>query len=74
MEATKSMLRQLEGLALGIQQAAVLVKDPEIGGASIEETYRKFRDRIETLPERHLSKRPPSERPWTPYGTLPSML
>ncbi|KAH9205993.1 P-loop containing nucleoside triphosphate hydrolase protein, partial [Leptodontidium sp. 2 PMI_412] len=62
VEAAKSMLRQLEGLALGIQQTAVLVKDPEIGGASIEEAYRKFRDRIDTLPERHLSKRSTSEK------------
>ncbi|KAH6690763.1 P-loop containing nucleoside triphosphate hydrolase protein [Leptodontidium sp. MPI-SDFR-AT-0119] len=62
MEAAKSMLRQLEGLALGIQQTAVLVKDPEIGGESIEETYRQFRDRIKTLPQRHLSERSTSEK------------
>ncbi|KAG4441817.1 hypothetical protein IFR05_002681 [Cadophora sp. M221] len=62
VEAAKAMLGELEGLALAIQQTAVLVKDPEIGGVSIVETYTKFKERKETLPERFSGKRSSSEQ------------
>ena len=60
--AAKHILEKLEGLALAIQQLAVLIKDPNIGGPTIAKTYDMFRERIRTLPERHLSARSSSER------------
>ncbi|KAL2064599.1 hypothetical protein VTL71DRAFT_3736 [Oculimacula yallundae] len=62
MEAAKAMLADLEGLALAIQQTAVLVKDPDIGGVSIKETYEKFKERRKNLPERFSSQRSSSEK------------
>ncbi|KAH7416714.1 hypothetical protein BKA64DRAFT_655866 [Cadophora sp. MPI-SDFR-AT-0126] len=62
IEAAKAMLGELEGLALAIVQTAVLVKDPEIGGATIVETYGKFREHKRNLPERFASKRSSSEQ------------
>lgn len=58
----KSMLKELEGLALAIQQTAVLIKDPKIGGLTIAKTYQKFRERRESLPDRHSSQRSSSEK------------
>ena len=60
--AAKSMLHKLEGLALAIQQAAQLIRSPNIGGPGIEKTYEAFKEKIKTLPERHSSVRSSSER------------
>jgi hypothetical protein len=38
--AAKAMLERLEGLALAIKQAAILIKNPEIGGPTICEDLR----------------------------------
>ena len=61
--AAKKMLEQLEGLALAIQQAAILIKDASIGGPTIAKTYEKFKERMRTLPPRHSSPRSASEIP-----------
>ncbi len=60
--AAKHMLHQLEGLALAIQQAAILIKDSEIGGPTIAKTYEMFKEKSLTLPERHMTPRSSSER------------
>lgn len=60
--AAKSMLSDLEGLPLAIRQAAVLIKNPEIGGPTIAKTYSMFKERIDSLPERHSTPRSTSER------------
>jgi hypothetical protein len=60
--AAKHMLNQLEGLALAIQQAAILIKDSETGGPTIAKTYEMFKERSRTLPERHMTPRSSSER------------
>jgi hypothetical protein len=60
--AAKNMLYKLEGLALAIRQAAILIREPDIGGPTITNTYEKFRERIRTLPERHSAPRSSSER------------
>lgn len=59
--AARKMLGKLEGLALAIQQAAVLIKNPEIGGATIAKTYEMFKEKIRTLPERFSAPRSNSE-------------
>ena len=59
--AAKSMLERLGGLALAIQQAAILIKNPEIGGPTISKTYEMFKEKIRTLPERHVSERSSTE-------------
>jgi hypothetical protein len=61
--AAKNLLSKLGGLALAIQQAAQLIKDPDIGGPTIAKTYEMFEKRLRTLPERYSSKRSSSERP-----------
>jgi hypothetical protein len=61
--AAKNMLEQLEGLALAIQQAANLIKNPDVGGPTIAKTYEKFKERMKTLPPRHSSPRSASEVP-----------
>jgi len=63
IEAAKAMLGELEGLALAIVQTAELIKDPEIGGATIVETYAKFRETKQNLPPRFASERSNSEIP-----------
>jgi hypothetical protein len=63
LTAAKNMLEQLEGLALAIQLAAILIKDPEIGGPTIAKTYEEFQERMKTLPPRHSSPRSASEIP-----------
>jgi hypothetical protein len=61
--AAKSMLEKLGGLALAIRQAAILIKDPEIGGPTILKTYEIFKEKTRTLPERHVSDRSSTEKP-----------
>jgi|ERR1700733_3376929 hypothetical protein len=63
VSAAKNMLERLGGLALAIQQAAILIKNPEIGGPTILKTYEMFKERIRTLPERHVSNRSNTELP-----------
>lgn len=63
MIAAKNWLEQLEGLALAIQQAAINIKNPSIGGPTIAKTYEKFKERMKTLPPRHSSPRSASEVP-----------
>jgi hypothetical protein len=58
----KSLLEKLEGLALAIQQAAILIKDSEVGGSTIAKTFEVFKERIHTLPERYSNPRSTSER------------
>jgi hypothetical protein len=60
--AAKDMLDKLEGLPLAIQQAAILIQDPTIGGLTIVKTYELFKERRRTLPERHRSVRSLSEQ------------
>jgi hypothetical protein len=60
--AAKHMLDKLEGLPLAIQQAAILIQDPTIGGLTIVKTYELFKERRRTLPERHRSVRSLSEQ------------
>jgi len=60
--AAKGLLEKLEGLALAIQQAAILIKHPDIGGPTIVRTFEKFKERIRNLPERYSSARSTSER------------
>lgn len=61
--AAKSFLLRLEGLALAVNQAAVMIKDPNIGGPTIARTFVKFQERMQTLPPRHSSRRSASEIP-----------
>jgi tetratricopeptide (TPR) repeat protein len=59
--AAKNLLEELEGLALAIQQAAILIQDSTIGGPTIVKTYELFKEKVRTLPDRHRSVRSPSE-------------
>jgi len=63
VSAAKSMLERLGGLALAIRQAAILIKNPEIGGPTISKTYEMFKEKSRTLPERHVSDRSNTEKP-----------
>ena len=60
--AAKNLLEKLEGLALAIQQAAILIKDSDVGGPTIVKTFEIFKDTIRILPERYSSARSTSER------------
>jgi hypothetical protein len=60
--AAKNMLDDLEGLPLAIRQAAILIKDSDIGGPTITKTYGMFKERIHTLPVRHSNPRSTSEK------------
>ena len=62
VSAAKNMLERLGGLALAIQQAAILIKNPEIGGPTISKTFDVFKEKSRTLPERHWSDRSSTER------------
>ena len=62
VSAAKNMLERLGGLALAIQQAAILIKNPDIGGPTISKTYEMFKEKSRTLPERHVSDRSSSEK------------
>lgn len=57
VNAAKEFLQKLEGLALAIQQAAILIKNEKIGGPTIETTYDLFRERSRQLPDRQAGKR-----------------
>lgn len=50
--AAKTLLRKLGGLALAIQQAAVLINNPEIGGSTISGALELFNSNAQRLPER----------------------
>jgi hypothetical protein len=60
--AAKGLLERLEGLALAIQQAAILIKNSDIGGPTIAKTLEVFKERIRNLPERYSSARSNAER------------
>jgi len=62
ISAARNMLDKLEGLALAIQQAAILINNPEIGGTTIAKTYELFIEKKRTLPARHSSTRTTSEK------------
>ncbi|KAH8602769.1 hypothetical protein B0O99DRAFT_587847 [Bisporella sp. PMI_857] len=62
MAAARLMLEKLEGLALAIQQAANLIKNPNIGGPTIAKTYESFKEKSRILPDRHSKPRTSSER------------
>lgn len=55
--AAREFLKRLEGLALAIQQAAILIKNEKIGGPTIETTFDLFKEHARQLPERHTGKR-----------------
>lgn len=59
--AAKNMLAELAGLALAIQQAAILIQDSTMGGPTISKTFEMFKERIRTLPPRYRSERSTSE-------------
>jgi hypothetical protein len=63
VSAAKNMLEKLGGLVLAIQQAAILIKNPEIGGPTISKTYEMFKEKSRTLPKRHVSDRSNTEKP-----------
>jgi len=63
VSAAKNMLSKLGGLALAIRQAAILIKNPEIGGPTISKTYEMFKEKIRTLPRRYVSDRGSTEEP-----------
>ncbi|PVH73594.1 hypothetical protein DL98DRAFT_594860 [Cadophora sp. DSE1049] len=60
--AVKSMIKQLEGLPLTIEEAATLITNDTLGGRTIARTYEAFKDRIRSLPERLSIFRSVSER------------
>jgi hypothetical protein len=60
--AAKNLLERLEGLPLAIQQAAILIKDPDIGGPTIAKTLEIFKEKYRTLPERHYLARSTAEK------------
>jgi len=62
MNAAKALLDKLEGLALAIQQAAILIKNADVGGPTIAKTLEKFKERIRSLPERYSSTRGTAEK------------
>ena len=62
VSAAKNMLEKLGGLVLAIQLAAILIKNPEIGGHTISKTYKMFKEKSRTLPERHVSDRSSTEK------------
>jgi hypothetical protein len=51
-DAAHEFLSRLDGLALAIQQAAILIKDPNIGGNTIESTFEYYKVRADRLPDR----------------------
>ncbi|KAH8602772.1 P-loop containing nucleoside triphosphate hydrolase protein [Bisporella sp. PMI_857] len=55
--AAREFLNELGGLALAIQQAAQLIKNPNIGGITIASTYELFREHKKNLPERLTGER-----------------
>jgi hypothetical protein len=57
VNAAKEFLGRLEGLALAIQQAAILIKNDAIGGPTIETTFDLFKQHAKSLPERQAGNR-----------------
>lgn len=55
--AAKALLKMLNGLPLAIQQAAVSIANPDIGGPTIGKTLEMLRDKIRTLPDRYSTPR-----------------
>lgn len=62
VEAAKSMVKDLDGLALAIVQTSVLIRDASVGGMNIAMTYEMFKVRRKVLPERQSTPRSPSEK------------
>jgi hypothetical protein len=60
--AAQNLLERLEGLPLAIQQAAILIKDTEIGAPTIAKTFETFKEKIRTLPERHYQPRSTADK------------
>jgi hypothetical protein len=60
--AGKKLLEKLEGHPLAIQQAAILIKDTEIGDPTIAKTFETFKQKSRALPERHYLARSTAER------------
>ena len=56
-QAAKQFLSKLGGLALAIQQAAILINNSEIGGHTINSTYEEFKDTAQNLPPRQSGER-----------------
>ena len=52
INAAKTLLKKLGGLVLAIQQAALLINDPNIGDATIAGTLGIFNSNAQRLPER----------------------
>lgn len=50
--AAKMLLKRIGGLPLAIQQAAILINNPEIGGSSIAAALKLFNSNAQRLPER----------------------
>jgi hypothetical protein len=59
--AAKNILAELEGLALAIQQAAILIRDSTTGGPTISKTFELFKEGMRTLPPQYRSERSASE-------------
>ena len=57
VSTAREFLKQLEGLALAIQQAAILIRNEKVGGPTIEATFDLFKEYARQLPERHIGKR-----------------
>ena len=57
VRAAKEFLEQLQGLAQAIKLAAIIIKDENIGGPTIESTYHLFKEHATKLPERLSGKR-----------------
>jgi hypothetical protein len=55
--AAKEFLQRLEGLPLAINLAAQLIKNEQVGSATIESTFELFKQHASQLPERILGKR-----------------
>lgn len=52
INAAKTLLKKLSGLMLAIQQASLLINNPEIGGSTIAGTLEIFNSNAQRLPER----------------------
>jgi hypothetical protein len=57
VNAAKTLLKKIGGLALGIQQASILINNPDIGGQTIAGTLEIFNSSSQRLPERPESER-----------------
>ena len=57
VKAANQFLKRLEGLPLAIAQAAILIKNENVGGPTIETTFDLFEKHSRNLPERLAGKR-----------------